>query len=85
MSDPRTTLVAGVLREAGVTANFDDLDTLATKVVARLDADAAGDNPAAGANTSAAADTAAAAATPPRNPETPIGTGTDGGGPGSAA
>jgi hypothetical protein len=79
MSDPRTETVLTVLREAGVQTNLDDTDTLATKILNALDREHGTTD-----------DEAEAEATPVErvqdltlagagNPETPVGTATEGG------
>ena len=79
MSDPRIETVAGVLREQGhnATGSGMDTDTLATAIVNALDAQHGEAGAEADTGELTADELAAASASP--NPETPGGTGTEGG------
>jgi hypothetical protein len=80
MSDPRVETVAQVLRDAGhnATGTGHTTDDLATMIVNALDeSDAAGGSEEVPAGDSG--DGEVSADTVPTNPETPVGTGTEGG------
>lgn len=79
MADPRIQTVADTLREHGHNSTSTGLttDDLATAIVNALDGKAAGADDEA--DDDEAAEAAEGAGTAPVNPETPTGTGTEGG------